>query len=690
MKVSFHLGTYEDIFNFMMVCKKAEDVIKSLKVNPFFKNTPSLQKFIKHFKVETIECHTTGYFSPNLYENVTYIRSPLWDDLKEEDKEIAIKLLSKISVLELFDSLIFDDNHNIVNDFFVKEAIHFTNLKKIAGPIELMVKFFKNYTEKGEMMYVNFPNRIEINSTSGFLITLNKTFLDEMKILLSYIPNNGLTTIVVLVYNNPPEENKDLLIELLQLQRVKYYYKVVVPNQTTSYENCLYCENGKLLVDGYVNGDRFNEIIEKSYTTTCVIQSLRDSKEVPIWNVPKCVSVVEIHGNLFYRALSRDRFKIFNADIGMIEELILKEVNLVNFQFPLISLVKLKVEKSSNCKFILNSPKLEHISLKDVENCLFVNSIDSVKEIVISKVTNCVLPFVSFENRSIHIEDSNDLYFGEKQINVFNDAENNEDDEVTKTTKEDQKIVENIRSPLEFMGIELNDFNELITDCLIYPSEVDLKMLSTKSTIFKMRTFQPQTTRVKVDGNTIKRVIPQGEDGVDLVVSSKFYVINDNLMINGFNTSESLIAATIRYFEVEVQNYCTISIGIIDSRRYEFEEDSQVGWDKGSIGYHSDDGCLFNEHGTNPISYGKAYGEKNGEKNIVGCGYNIITKELFFTVNGIKLQPIKIGYENISAAIGLSEFDPIRINYGDSPFVFDYYGEIEKYKELNSKLDNSE
>ncbi|KAL7722260.1 B30.2/SPRY domain-containing protein [Entamoeba marina] len=682
MKVSFHLCLFEDVLNFMMVCKKAKDTIKSLKVNPFFGNTPSLQQFIKHFKVETIECNVVGYFSPSLYEDVKCIRSPLWDNLKEEDEEIAKKFYQKLH-----------EDHNKVNDFFIKEAIQFTNLQKIEGAIELLLKFFETYTQKGEMMYVNFPKRVKILTSKGYAITFNEEFLNQMKQLLTYIPNNGLTDIDVIVYNSPLDEDNDLLKELLQSQRVNYHYRVVSPNQTTSYEDY-----------GYVNGDRFNNIFEKSYTTSCIIRHLSYDKEAPTWNIPKCITNVEMGGSVFFGIIMGTGFKSFNATVGTLQELSIKEIKNLNIPLPFNNLVKIKVEKSSNCRFILNSQKLEHISLRDVTDCLFVNSIDSVKEIIISKANNCVLPYVSFENRSIHIEDSNYLYFGEKNINVFNYTENEEEeeegegegdignDEVTNVIREDQKIVENVQSPLKFMGIELNDFNKLITDCLIYPSDVDLKTLLTKSTIFKMRAFHPQTRRVKVDGNVIQRVIPQGEDGADLVVSSKFYVENDDLMVVDPKNPKNPIPAIIRYFEVEVQNYCIISIGLVDSRRYEFEEDRHVGWDKGSIGFHADDGCLFIGHGTNPIeNYGKAYGGKNGEKNIVGCGYNAITQEIFYTVNGTKLEPLKINFQNISAAIGLTEFDPITINYGDSPFVFDYYAEMEKYKQqYEPELDDLE
>ncbi|KAL7712045.1 B30.2/SPRY domain-containing protein [Entamoeba marina] len=652
MKVSLHFYSFEDVLNFMMVCKKAEDVIRSLKVNPFFGNYPSLQKFMKHFKISTLQYFKTNTFSPSSCANIKWIRSPLWNDLKEEDEEIARQLLPKVTLLSLYHSLT-DPNRSRGNNFFIKEATHFTNLQKIEGAIELLLEFFTNYTEKGEMVYVNFPKRIKIETSKGYAISFNKEFFNQMKQLLSYIPNKGLTTIDVVVYKNPPEEDKDLLKELLQSQRVNYHYRVIGSNQTTLYENCLCCYDGKTFVDGHINGDRFNDVFEKSYTTSCVIRRLSYDKEASIWNIPNCITNIEIDGIRHMEFLFVNNFKTFNANVSMIQQLSIKEINNLNIPFPFINIVKIKVEKSSNCKFILNSSKLEHISLKDVTNCLFVNSIDSVKEIVISKVTNCVLPYITFENRSIHIEDSNNLYF------VTN-----------MTKKKNREIVENVRSPLEFMEIGLSDFNKLITDCLLYPSKVDFKTLLTKSSIFKMRTFHPQTNRVKVEGNVIQRIIPQSEKGVDLVVSSKFYVENDNLMYRTF---------------------CFISVGCIDSISYEFKENMHVGWNRGSIGYHSDDGALFISDGINSIeNYGKAYGEKNGEKNVVGCGYNTITNEVFFTVNGTKLQPKKIDYKNISAAIGLGKFDPITINYGDSPFVFDYYGEMEKYKqELNSKSDDS-
>ena len=53
------------------------------------------------------------------------------------------------------------------------------------------------------------------------------------------------------------------------------------------------------------------------------------------------------------------------------------------------------------------------------------------------------------------------------------------------------------------------------------------------------------------------------------------------------------------------------------------------GWEKYTVGYHSDDGQLFVESGQ-----GKEFGEKYGQGDIIGCGVNFIENNIFFTKNG--------------------------------------------------------
>ena len=54
------------------------------------------------------------------------------------------------------------------------------------------------------------------------------------------------------------------------------------------------------------------------------------------------------------------------------------------------------------------------------------------------------------------------------------------------------------------------------------------------------------------------------------------------------------------------------------------------GWRWGSLGYHGDDGHLFD--GTSGL--GKDYGPKFTANDIIGCGINFVKKEFFYTKNG--------------------------------------------------------
>ena len=56
------------------------------------------------------------------------------------------------------------------------------------------------------------------------------------------------------------------------------------------------------------------------------------------------------------------------------------------------------------------------------------------------------------------------------------------------------------------------------------------------------------------------------------------------------------------------------------------------GWEKQSYGYHADDGCIFNASGS-----GENYGQPFTTGDVVGCGYNMVDKTVFFTKNGVNL-----------------------------------------------------
>ena len=105
------------------------------------------------------------------------------------------------------------------------------------------------------------------------------------------------------------------------------------------------------------------------------------------------------------------------------------------------------------------------------------------------------------------------------------------------------------------------------------------------------------------------------------------------------------------YFEVEICSRATnkaIAIGLA-SRTHPVNQ--WIGWCKGSIGYHSDDGRLFKES-----NFGHSFGPKAYTGDIVGCGahfnhvcYSDVTNchgktklEVYFTINGALVNTQKV------------------------------------------------
>ncbi|KAH0550885.1 hypothetical protein GP486_007751 [Trichoglossum hirsutum] len=103
------------------------------------------------------------------------------------------------------------------------------------------------------------------------------------------------------------------------------------------------------------------------------------------------------------------------------------------------------------------------------------------------------------------------------------------------------------------------------------------------------------------------------------------------------------------------------------------------GWEPDSWGYHGDDGRLFCCQ-----SSGKDYGPQFSSNDVVGCGVNFRTGCGFFTKNGTMLgtafRDIK---GKIFPAVGMKKpGEHVRVNFGQSPFVFDIDSVMATEKEL--------
>ncbi|KAI1701982.1 SPRY domain-containing protein [Ditylenchus destructor] len=100
------------------------------------------------------------------------------------------------------------------------------------------------------------------------------------------------------------------------------------------------------------------------------------------------------------------------------------------------------------------------------------------------------------------------------------------------------------------------------------------------------------------------------------------------------------------------------------------------GWDPTSYGYHGDDGNFFSSSGK-----GVEYGPTFTTDDIVGCGVNFVTREIFFTKNGTHLGFAARNIQTSSdlyptfgmQTIGLI----IEANFGQKPFLYDIEKDIQ-------------
>ncbi|KAI9643906.1 hypothetical protein NHQ30_007257 [Ciborinia camelliae] len=99
------------------------------------------------------------------------------------------------------------------------------------------------------------------------------------------------------------------------------------------------------------------------------------------------------------------------------------------------------------------------------------------------------------------------------------------------------------------------------------------------------------------------------------------------------------------------------------------------GWEPDSWAYHGDDG-----HAYGGANSGKSYGPAFTTDDIIGCGINFSTGSAFFTKNGHHLgtafRDIN-GKRDLFPSVGMKKpGEHIRVNFGQSPFVFDIDGMI--------------
>ncbi|KAJ0159277.1 Ran-binding protein 9 [Colletotrichum tanaceti] len=104
------------------------------------------------------------------------------------------------------------------------------------------------------------------------------------------------------------------------------------------------------------------------------------------------------------------------------------------------------------------------------------------------------------------------------------------------------------------------------------------------------------------------------------------------------------------------------------------------GWEADSWGYHSDDGHCYAGQ-----TAGKPYGPSFTASDVIGCGVNFRTGEVFFTKNGVHLGTAfrEVGKAcSLYPTVGLKKSgEHVRVNFGQTPFFFDINGMMTQEKQ---------
>ncbi len=119
----------------------------------------------------------------------------------------------------------------------------------------------------------------------------------------------------------------------------------------------------------------------------------------------------------------------------------------------------------------------------------------------------------------------------------------------------------------------------------------------------------------------------------------------------GFAQASYPLTSKKPYFEVEICSRATNKAVAIGLASMVHPSNQWIGWSKGSIGYHSDDGRLFKES-----TFGQSFGPKAHAGDIIGCGarfnhqcfsdalgrHDKAKLEVYFTINGALLNVQKV------------------------------------------------
>ena len=700
MNVAIYFPSYIELFHFMKINKKCLRTVHRLKRTPYFIDQNAYESFLERFHPETIDFNHSPRYIKEAEEECHLIRNASFivEKMKENELQKIVSLFPKIDTINLY------IDHKFT-DLQIEHAEKFEKIKKITGDLSLLIKFFERYTENGKQLFVPLPEIINIKSYDGKRLELNEMTVEKIEEFLKYIRINDCCTINA--FFQTQSKKSEHINELFQrLKRINYYYYINVVDACEMYSDNIALPNNNLMIKEGIGSNEMNTMINKCYAQQifCGETNNRDNRFIiktqSFWNLPEFVETLMLSNFIserFMKTIYPEYQSTMNEQIdttynsfpisfdyltkitldkcvgvyikeglfNLKELIIISSINVEisnryleddedeqkeNANNHLKHLELLKICHSRTVEVNLFSSQLKKLIIYFSKDCDVTGPLETLENVYLRKSERLKFNSFSFENKKVMIEECDDVKF------ISHDS--------------------SLTNPLEYCNIPLSKTNILMKNYINIPDQP----LVTESNIFTMKSFHNNSDNFEIIDSTRVKRINYHQTFCETIFSRNFYNINDNfeyIQVLQQDGTTKLLPSTIRYFELNVFGYNVISIGVVCNEIYDFI-DGHVGWRTGSVGYHADDGLLFQEHGIGK-EFDLPYGKSENENHVVGCGYDCEKQEVFFTRDGIKnMQTIHWEIDSLFAAIGLSDFREFEINYGNKPFMFDLIKEYEE------------
>ncbi|ELP85188.1 hypothetical protein EIN_083000 [Entamoeba invadens IP1] len=643
MKVSLHLNTKDVVKNFIQVNKKCKETVENLKVTPYFINDVSIIWFVAHFSPETVECRNTSGLPLSLLSRVSCIRHPDFTELlkrNELNDTNYTEVFNKVTRLVLYneeDDDLFSRNVTIM----IQHAKDFSKLEYIEGPIDIVTEFMEQFTEYGKEKYNKMPKRILLLWKRGEALIWTEEVCGYITRIENCVPNNGEVKVFSLFKQHTPNE------ESLAIFKITQYCYVFLGNQScNTFIEKITPQRGIVSIKSSSGTRSINKVIENCYSKEVRWSVTNDDKdESAYWEIPKCVESLCISPtSLFYQA------KMFQVNMEHLKYLTLRLCRGVTFSSEMKCLKQIVMDRCMNVT-------IKECSMKSVEE-VFLDSCNCVSvERTLTNVTRMILngcETIKMETKmkSIHYISLKSCTLVELPHLVLNRTTH-----VILDSYKDITFFE--QSPFDQHILEESKTSN--RTLLVFPQQQ-----IEKGEVFNMRPFIPCSLGIGIEKDQIVKFENMKSQLYEVLLSNYFYnqeTMKDPILKQINQTS------ILRYFEVEVVGHSWVSIGCVDSLRYN-KTNAMLGWFQSSIGYHSDDGHIFYESGQPCNAIAKPYGNVVGEVDVVGCGYDVKKQRVFFTLNGNLIAGFRVYWKNISAGIAVADVGKITVNYGAKPFVY--------------------